>query len=857
MLLSSFTSPRKLALLAVFLFTGVLLLMNTTGYNGYLPKVQVPGLSRPGGEVKSSLEIEKETTIGGGGNSAGDSAGNSAGNTGESSGGNSVGNSAGHSGKEQTVEIPDEEPEKAPEGDEEKDWAWHPTKGGLKEIATSKVATSPSKPTATDSSTTSLAPASTETTFEESVAIPHEPYEQVYSKIQELIKSWTPPNIGGHWPPYDGYADKNYEPNRWEGFDYENDYYMGNGIKKLDSKPRPYWPYPDYNSESWKKRWIGKHKPCVGPRGMLLNESDTDIVQAYPSVPKTFPNVSIGSAEVTGIDVQHCFDRYHRYGPYGYIPGENETVGEWEPSADKPDWGTVRWGMLQDRCVAANKKRFPPAARQPVNLAPGKEKPADEDATIAFEEEQHPLENQPSYRQRTAILIRTWEGYTYTENDKQALRALITESSLLSGGEYQIFLFVNVKDNNARIFDDQKVYDDILRLNVPEEFHGISILWNEAIFGHWYPDVHDWQVYWHQFMPLQWFSKTHPEFAFIWNWETDARYTGNHYHFLEQIAKFARDQPRKHQWERSSRFYFPDAHGSFASWLNDTDTSIEIAAAEGTLKPVWGPNPYDAEMQRPIGPTPPTSMDDDDFTWGVGEEADLITLQPIWDPVATEWSYREKIWNFIAGVRPHFTPQDGGDSKFTHPEFPNIPRRVYINTLSRFSRRQLHAMHLENSAGRAMQAEMWPATVALHHGLKAVYAPHPIWADRKWPAWYADAIFNADANKTARWGQEFDSPYNHDREHNFAGWSWYYATEFPKALYRRWLGWQVREDEAGAGPLGKVEDWGIFEEEGVTVELEGNKDEGLSGMARERRVGGDGRMCLPGMLLHPVKRVKE
>jgi hypothetical protein len=241
---------------------------------------------------------------------------------------------------------------------------------------------------------------------------------------------------------------------------------------------------------------------------------------------------------------------------------------------------------------------------------------------------------------------------------------------------------------------------------------------------------------------------------------------------------------------------------------------------------------------------PPRESYQDNFGWGVGEEADLITLQPIWDPTETEWSYRSKIWNFIPGMHPVFNGDaDPGYDEAHHKDFKHIKRRTYINTLSRFSRRQLHAMHLENLVGRAMQAEMWPATVALHHGLKAVYAPHPIWTDRQWPGWYMDAIFNADGNETAQWGERLDSVYNHDREYNFYGWSWYYASKFPKTLYRRWLGWSDKDD---VGPLHAITGKQL-EETGGEFSLDGLPES----------VGGKGRMCLPAMLLHPVKKVVE
>lgn len=830
MLLSGFASPRRLVLLAIIVFALAIIFLRSSSYSEYLPKYDIPGLSsNADGEHKSSLEEDQQ--------------------------------------QPPHVETPSEEGLKVPQpkyssnaGFAETSTTPAPGYGWriddtTSTFSTETLATSAELPaTETVATSTELpthSPFATHTpalnaSADAPATLPHDSYESVQLKVQELIKDWTPPFIQGHWPPYDGYYDKDYDPNRWEGLEWDNDFYLNNGIQKLkegaDVAPEPYMPYPAYNTPAWKTQWRGQYAPCEGARGKLLNESDEDIVKAYPVLPDGFPDVAVGDANATGIDLTHCFDRYHRYGPYGYGQAEREYVDHWQRPVTKPDWSGVHWGQLQDQCLVANKDRYAPTARQPVELAPGKELPKDHDKHDQITQEQA-YTHKTTYHSRTALLIRTWEGYDYTENDLQAIRALITELSLLSGGEYQVYLFVNVKDANADIFTNRAVYDDILKQNVPRELQSIAILWNERICSEWYPLVGDWQVYWHQFMPLQWFSKTHPEFDFVWNWETDARYTGNHYHFLEQVAAFSKKVPRKYLWERNQRFYFPAAHGTYDAWLADTDRTIERGMREGTVVPVWGPQPYSFAQQNPTGPIPPTAMKDDGFAWGVGEEADLITLQPIWDPAHTEWTYRDKIWNFIPGIRPHFSAADPLDEEFHNPDFANVPRRTYINTLSRFSRRQLHAMHVENLAGRTTQAEMWPATVALQHGLKAVYAPHPIWTDRKWPSWYMDAVFNADGGAPAQWGQRADSVYNHDREHNFAGWSWYYQSEFPKALFRRWLGWGVQD----ASPLSGVGGKGF--EEGAVVAGFGGKG-GVE-------IGGKGRMCLPGMLLHPVKKVRE
>lgn len=35
--------------------------------------------------------------------------------------------------------------------------------------------------------------------------------------VEEILK-WDPPDLPDHYPPYDGYKGKDYDPNRWEGF---------------------------------------------------------------------------------------------------------------------------------------------------------------------------------------------------------------------------------------------------------------------------------------------------------------------------------------------------------------------------------------------------------------------------------------------------------------------------------------------------------------------------------------------------------------------------------------------------------------------------------------------------------------
>lgn len=558
--------------------------------------------------------------------------------------------------------------------------------------------------------------------------------------------------------------------------------------------------YPSYNTADWLERWRGEYVSCDGPSGIPYNKSTEDFVMSYGGLPKGFPQPDLGSFDAVGLDGNVCFDRFARLGPYGL----NENT---------PDFRKVKWGQLQNECLERNKDRY--KLSNIPTLAPGIDEvggspPKDDDLTHGVKSRAG--EESLQYKPRTAVLIRTWDTYDYQENDIQAVRSLISELSLQSGGEYQIFLFVNIKDSNSPIFTDSAAYQKALEQYVPEELRDIAMLWSEKVCTEWYPKVGEWSVYFQQFMPLQWFAEKHPEFEYIWNWEMDARYIGHHYHFLEEIAAFSRLQPRKYLWERNSRYYFPAAHGSYDEFVRQTH---EIVANSPYVETVWGAQPWSKD-QKTSGPIPPSTEAADDFEWGIDEEADFITLLPMWDPRQTWWAYRDKLWGYPAS-----------DASTEERPFPHVPRRTFINTLSRFSSKLLRAMHEENKLGVSMASEMWPSSVALQHGLKAVYAPHPIWLSHHWPAEYLDQVFNADGwgagslpgtniddghgvaydaskerkgdaqtgtgpngeGRAGRWSQERDSVYSPDREHNFGGWSWYFWSDFPKTLYWRWLGW--------------------------------------------------------------------
>jgi hypothetical protein len=324
-------------------------------------------------------------------------------------------------------------------------------------------------------------------------------------------------------------------------------------------------------------------------------------------------------------------------------------------------------------------------------------------------------------------------------------------------------------------------------------------------------------------MPMQYFAHQHPEYDYYWNWEMDVRYTGHFYHLFDKVVSWAKEQPRKGLWERNARFYVPEVHGSWDDFRQMVRVQTEmgtnspnnmwspIAKGEAKAKtgsgregdiPVWGPErPDEKDIFEVDGEgIPPHSYEKDKYEWGVGEDADLIVFNPLYDPEGTTWLLSEDVTGY--------NKENG---------FP--PRRTAIITASRLSRKLLTTMHRETSLKRhSMFSEMWPASTALHHGFKAVYAPHSVYIDRRWPTDYLESVFNAGRNgasggaRTAIFG---------DREHNFRGTTWFYSAGFSPNLWRRWLGYRVDGDGG-----------------------------------EEEEKNGEGRMCLPPMMLHPVKGIE-
>ncbi len=705
-------------------------------------------------------------------------------------------------------------------------------------------------------------------------------------------------------------------PPPWESFGFLTRYY--GGVRSLapfaDSSPE----YPlerdeqPYNATRDARNPPGLHsqpeelevnqdplppsKPFLGYPGSVFAESQTAPVQCYldrehkanlPPVryfdgrPRGLAQSVMGSHELLSLPEDICFERYGRFGPYGFgysVRSGGLGVGEHSEQAGaeevwktvrQVDWRKVDWADAQRRCFQANAAQFkpqpPPAAhahgffideepeapaRAPRSEPTASRAQSGKEEELPASDSSEPAAQPAGDLPRTAVVLRCWDEFDWGAEDVMNLRALIAELSLASGGRYDVHLLVQVK-NDAKhpIWADDEAYRARIRDAVPREFQGIVTLWSETQMLALYqgifdlytsgPDLPVHGVYRGLQMAMQHFAYSHPEYDYFWQWEMDIRYTGHYYDLLAKLESWAQEQPRKGLWERNARFYFPSVHGSW----DDFRQMARVQTEMGTLGPdtiwggvpgagkgphdlikgeetVWGPvRPADPGdwFEYEDDPEPPTTYEKDRYVWGAGEEADYITLNPIFNPAGTTWS----VANDITGYN-----ESAGAGK--------PPRRAHIITASRMSRRLLLTMHRETAFKKHHAfSEMWPATVALQHGYKAVFVPHPVYVDREWPTQYMAQIFNSGKNgatggsRTSVFGQ---------REHNFQGVTWFYNAGFGPNLYRRWLGLRVNNDGG----------------EQFETQTDRSKDDSTVGTMR----GGEGRMCLPPMLLHPVKGIE-
>jgi hypothetical protein len=186
----------------------------------------------------------------------------------------------------------------------------------------------------------------------------------------------------------------------------------------------------------------------------------------------------MGSQRELGID-KTWMTADGRYGPYGY--GEDLSTY----SRSRVNWTAVDWGQLQDRCYVKNTQRFPtavPSTKVADNVRFGFRNQSARNPT--------PHWNQFSKSRRTALVIRSYQGFHYTAEVMWAIRALIVEATLRTGAEYAVILLVHVQDRSLNIFESKENYRKAFDLcGIPAELRSITVLWDDHLLESWYDPI--------------------------------------------------------------------------------------------------------------------------------------------------------------------------------------------------------------------------------------------------------------------------------------------------------------------------------------------------------------------------------
>ncbi|KAJ4289261.1 hypothetical protein N0V88_007011 [Collariella sp. IMI 366227] len=358
---------------------------------------------------------------------------------------------------------------------------------------------------------------------------------------------------------------------------------------------------------------------------------------------------------------------------------------------------------------------------------------------------------------------------TTPPEDLANIRATTTETALRFSGEYTVFLLVDIKDNNRRIFDYEENYQRAIRELMPPEFQNITVLFDENLLKSWYPTIKDHGATYQIMQPLQLFAQFYPEYDHYWQLELDVRFTGHAGRFLDAMSNFARASPRKQAIERSSWFYMPEFHDDYSDLFKAINASLE---GKGGIQ-------WDIQVPipnfEPLGPKPPvTNASDDNFHWGVGDEADFISLLPCTsiEPLR-DWPWKE--W------RQGFKPRSKPSGWMCQP------------AMGRASRLLLRAVHYHQATqGLAVHSEATLSSFALWHGMKLVAPPHPLYQDPQWPRDKLNELFNGlgaveEHQESGLVGMGSGGAMDRAYDYITQTVSFWWKSSFPDKIYDTWL----------------------------------------------------------------------
>ncbi|PKI85097.1 hypothetical protein MVES1_001435 [Malassezia vespertilionis] len=351
---------------------------------------------------------------------------------------------------------------------------------------------------------------------------------------------------------------------------------------------------------------------------------------------------------------------------------------------------------------------------------------------------------------RTVVVMRSYQGYPWREDDILNLRAMISELTLNNPNTpYDVRILVEVKDHSLSVFSSEWDRYRVLIESVPREFWGLVDFWSEkelevlyaGLPGKFINNMVATTSYRSCLMALQKFWLDHQEYDFIYNWEMDVRYIGNYLDYFEGIEEYARREPLLPGMNKYDTWYIPNVTESEQNWRSEQEQN--------------------------------------NF---VGQEADMITLGPIFDPRGSGWYWTHDVQNY--------------------PKGRDTDRRASIGTNMRMSRALMEAMNVVNAeAKKSLHCEAWPTTLVLHSQMessdsqsfyptagftytlplpfKGVFAPHPIYFRHEWDVDELYKLLNRP------------NFYEKKNENLHKDSSFYYHAQHAKELY---TGWKASED---------------------------------------------------------------
>lgn len=191
-----------------------------------------------------------------------------------------------------------------------------------------------------------------------------------------------------------------------------------------------------------------------------------------------------GSHEEIGLDASVCYDRYSRYGLYGYDEHNWQLdIGGFQ----RPkfiDWDEVSWGELQSECYERNADRY-----KPTQINQNYSRHILTETTAEQPQSTSEPSSSQKYRSRSAVILRASEEMNWSPSHRQYLRSLIMELSLHSGLEYQVFFMLDVKDELLPIEESDEAVEEVKTRTVPPEFHNMTVLFNNRLLRQWYPKI--------------------------------------------------------------------------------------------------------------------------------------------------------------------------------------------------------------------------------------------------------------------------------------------------------------------------------------------------------------------------------